>query len=162
MKVRRFVILMLCFLIGCTQTPSISIPHRESLIPDGAEKMTPADDPHPPIAHSDEFEAPIPLPYPVNTRGFEDSAFILPDGKTLYFFYTPDANVEIALQAQDLVTGIYVTNHTENGWTEPERVWLTEPGFPVLDGCPFVTADTLWFCTVREGLTGIHWFAAQF
>ncbi|MEE4194654.1 MAG: hypothetical protein V2J07_05595, partial [Anaerolineae bacterium] len=32
----------------------------------------------------------------------------------------------------------------------------------VLDGCPFVTADTLWFCTVREGLTGIHWFAAQF
>jgi hypothetical protein len=60
------------------------------------------------------------------------------------------------------VTGIYVTYKEASGWTEPERVWLSEPGTAVLDGCTFVSKDTMWFCSVREGYTGLHWFTATY
>ena len=39
---------------------------------------------------------------------------------------------------------------------------LQDPGKLSLDGCYFVQANTLWFCTTREGLTGLHWFTATF
>jgi len=72
-------------LAGCqpAQEP-VEIPSRESVIPADAVKMSPENDTLPPKLLSDEYQAPVPLPYPVNTRGAEDSAFILPDGYTLY------------------------------------------------------------------------------
>jgi hypothetical protein len=67
--VTQMVVLMGC---GTPATP-IVIPHRESLIPDNGTKMMPENDDHPPLCLSEEFTEPIPLPYPINTRGFEDS-----------------------------------------------------------------------------------------
>jgi len=46
---------------------------RESKIPSTQEKLTPATDLLPPILHSDEYEEPVPMPYPINTAGAEDS-----------------------------------------------------------------------------------------
>lgn len=163
MKIRLvFMMLVLYLLLSCTSQPEpILIPHRESLIPDSVVKMSPENDPHPPISLSEEFEQPVPLPYPINTRGLEDSAFIMPDGQTLYFVYVPNANMDHVAQSMDLVTGIYVSHFSEGFWSEPDRVWLTEPGMAVLDGCEFVTKETMWFCTAREGYTGIHWFTAR-
>jgi hypothetical protein len=156
-------LLMAAFLLAaCLPPPSaLEIPHRESLIPADAPQMSPENDIHPPVSFSDEFEQPVPLAYPVNTRGFEDSAFILPDGNTLYFWYTPDGNREVIQQATNLVTGIYVTRLVTSGWSEPERVWLSEPGKAVLDGCAFILDDLMWFCTVREGVSGMQWFTAN-
>lgn len=164
MKVALLSVLSLLIIMvaACTSQPeSIVIPDRESLIPAGIEKVTPAEDSHPPVSMSDEFEQPVPLQYPINTRGAEDSAFILPDGETLYFWFTPDPLKDAALQAQDMVTGIYVSYLMEGEWSEPARIWLSEPGTSVLDGCGFFTPETMWFCTVREGLEGMHWFTAQ-
>ena len=79
---------------------TIDIPHRESLIPNDAVKITPEMDLHPPITISDEYEQPIPLPYPVNTRGAEDSTFIMPDGNTLYLWFTPDTKGDVYAQAR--------------------------------------------------------------
>ena len=155
------IVILIGVLCGCDQVESVEIPPREAVIPASAEKITPENDLVPPVSLSDEFEQPISLSEPINTAGFEDSAFILPDGQTLYFFFTPDASVDLVLQAQDLVTGIYVTQRIDGDWTEPERVWLIEPGAAVMDGCEFVNNDTLWFCTVREGFTGLHWFTAK-
>ena len=152
---------LLAWVSQLDMTP-IDIPSRESMIPVDVVKVTPETDLHPPMAISDEYEQPVPLPYPVNTRGAEDSAFVLPDGETLYFWFTPDTKGDVQAQAQDLVTGIYVTYKEASGWTEPERVWLSEPGTAVLDGCTFVSKDTMWFCSVREGYTGLHWFTATY
>ena len=85
---------------ACTQKKinTADLPDRESLIPADAVKMSPENDHLPPKLHSDEFEAPVPLPYPVNTRGAEDSAFVMPDGQTLYVWYTPDNRVDVSEQ----------------------------------------------------------------
>lgn len=29
-------------------------------------------------------------------------------------------------------------------------------------GCEFVIGDTMWFCSAREGYTGLHWFTVDF
>ena len=54
-----------------------------------------------------------------------------------------------------------MTEKTTTGWSEPERIWLQAPGKLSLDGCQFVHKDKIWFCTAREGLTGVHWFRAE-
>jgi|Deesub1362B_J571_1020462.scaffolds.fasta_scaffold00029_129 hypothetical protein len=122
---------------------------RESKIPEDAIKVSPNTDVHPPKLHSDEYEQPVPLPYPINTAGAEDSAFITPDGKTLYFFFTPDVDVPPEKQLVDGVTGIYVSKKHNNEWSKPERIILSED--VALDGCPFVQGNEMWFCSVREG-----------
>lgn len=137
------------------------IPSRESKIPSHAIKITPETDKHPPITVSPEYDQPVPLPYPVNTKGAEDSAYILPNGETLYFWFTPDTFGDVHAQAIDMVTGIYVTEKQGDHWSDPERVWLCEPGTPVLDGCEFIQEDKMWFCSVREGYTDLHWFTAD-
>jgi hypothetical protein len=134
---------------------------RKRLIPEGQIKITKENDIYPVRSESEDYEDPVPLPYPVNTAGAEDSAFIMPDGKTLYIWFTPDVNNPVQNQAVDGVTGIYVSYQMNGSWTEPERVYLEQPGKAVLDGCAFVLDDTMWFCTAREGLTGIHWFTAK-
>jgi len=167
------IILMMSLMIaGCTEdkdegngeeNEKIGYPTdtRYSKIPQEAVKMGPGGDPHPPVLHSDLFSEPVPLPGPVNTAGAEDSPFILPDGNTLYFFFTPDVTVPPEKQLLDNVTGIWVSKRTAGGWTEPERVWLQEPGKLALDGAPFVEGDEMWFASAREGYTGVHMFTAE-
>jgi hypothetical protein len=163
----RFLIglVALISIYGCdealpqTLTPT---PDRESLIPPGQAKITPETDVYIPISTTDEYEDPLPLPYPVNTRGAEDSAFITPDGGTLYVWFTPDVSKPPEKQVIDGVTGIYLFHKIEGGWSSAERVMLQDPGKLALDGCEFVLGDTMWFCTAREGYTGLHWFTATY
>jgi len=179
MKRLLAILLMALFLLGCTDNspqppglgqlqppdqPLASYPSitRENGIPIDAVKMTPEMDTYPPIMHSDEWEAPVPLPAPINTRGAEDSAFMMPDGNTLYVFFTPDVRVPVEKQLLDNLTGIYVSHKVSGQWTEPERVWLIEPGKLSLDGCEFVQDNEMWFCSAREGYTGVNLFTARF
>ena len=140
----------------------IIIPNRKSLIPMDAVKMNSENDKIPPQLVTDEYETPIPLPYPVNTRGVEDSAFIMPDGNTLYVWFTPNNKMDVIQQSQDRVTGIYKFEKEDNGWSDGERVWLVEPGKPHLDGCGFFQDNKAWVCGVREGQTGLHWFTSEY
>jgi len=146
---------------GCVETP-IELPSRESKIPADAVKITPTTDVSPPKSLSAEYENPVPLPAPVNTAGGEDSPFILPDGETLYFFFTPDVKIPIEKQIIDNVTGIYTAKKFGDEWQNPERVLLSKPGSAGSDGCEFVSGNTIWFCSVREGYDGINWFTAEF
>lgn len=150
------------FIAGCQSTPQpVVVLEREEVLPTEAVKLTAAEDPTPPLLFSDEFEQPMAVEGGVNTVGAEDSPFILPDGSTLYFFFTPDVNVPYENQVQDGVTGIYVS-HLEHGiWSRAERVLLQDSGRLAMDGCPFIQANRLWFCTTREGFDGIHWFTAD-
>jgi len=88
----------------------------------------------------------------VNTSGAEDSAFITPDGNSLFFFFTPYPHTARGLQSQDLVTGIYLSERIGDAWTPAERVFL----FPTesLEGCPFFQDDTLYICAIMCGDTG--------
>lgn len=160
------VILLLAAIIllgaGCGQTNPQPLPTRESKIPTDAVKVTPATDANPIKSLSSEYEDPIPVPGKVNTAGGEDSAFVLPDGHTLYFFFTPDVSVPVEKQVSDGVTGIYVSQMVNGEWAEPERVLLEKQGAPALDGCEYVNGTTMWFCSAREGYTGVHWFTAEF
>jgi len=97
-----FFLFFILLILGCIQQRPVV--DRYSLIVD--EKMTPEKDIYPPILYSDEWEEPVPLPYPVNTAGGEDSPFIMPDGKTLYFFFTPDVSAPLEQQVVDGVTGV--------------------------------------------------------
>lgn len=168
---KKFKLFAICFvylmLSGCaafpgapTPTPT-SPPDRESLIPASQVKITPDTDLYPVRSETDEYNAPVPLPYPVNTAGAEDSAFILPDGKTLYLWFTPDAGKPAEQQVTDGVTGIYVSHKLNGQWSTPERVLLQDPGKLALDGCAFVQGSLMLFCSTREGYTGIHWFSAE-
>ena len=134
---------------------------RESEIPPDAVKITPQTDVHPPRSHSDEYKDPVPLPYPINTAGAEDSPFILPDGKTLYYWFTPNVKASVHEQIRDGVTGIYVSKRVYGEWKKPERVLLEDPGKLALDGCVFIQGPTMWFVSAREGYTGLHWFTSE-
>ena len=39
---------------------------------------------------------------------------------------------------------------------------LQDPGKLSLEGCGFLLNEVIWFCTAREGLTGLHWFTAEY
>jgi len=156
-------ILVIAFaLAGCQQAEEpLALPSRESLIPPDAVKMSPENDTLPPVLLSDEYQEPVLLPYPVNTRGAEDSAFILPDGKTLYVWFTPNNRMDVLEQSQDTVTGIYKFEKVGDGWSDPERVWLVEPGEPHLDGCGFFQGNKVWICGARKDYEGLHWFTSE-
>ncbi|MBN1539587.1 MAG: PD40 domain-containing protein [Candidatus Thermoplasmatota archaeon] len=153
----------LTMMTGCLEDEPESYPDitRYEKIPVGSTKMTPETDIHPPILRSDEFEDPVPVPGPVNTEGGEDSPFILPDGNTFYFFFTPDVSVPAEKQVLDDVTGIYVSHRVNGTWSEPERVWLQDPGKLALDGAHTIVGNRMWFASAREGYTGLHWFTAD-
>lgn len=135
---------------------------RSSAIPGDKVKQTPGMDIYPPKSETIEYADPIPLPFPVNTAGAEDSGFILPDGNTLYVFFTPDVHVPPEKQLLDGVTGIHVFHKSNGVWSDAERVILQDPGKLALDGCEFVLGNLMWFCSAREGYAGIHWFSAEF
>ncbi|MBD3398154.1 hypothetical protein GF412_03110 [Candidatus Micrarchaeota archaeon] len=128
---------------------SLVIYPRESKIPEGAIKITPETDIYPPILHSDEFEEPVPMPYPINTKGAEDSPFITPDGNNFYVWFTPDPQIPVELQVLDGVTAIYWSKKENGQWQEPERLILNDEYS--LDGCLFVQGNEAWFCSVRAG-----------
>ncbi len=135
---------------------------RINSIPVDAVKVTPENDEFPPILHSEDYLEPVPLSYPVNTAGAEDSAFITPDGRTLYIWFTPDPSIPAIEQLVDGVTGIYVTEWSDGGWGPVTRVTLQEPGKLALDGCVFVQGNTTWFCSAHEGYDGLNWFMAEY
>ncbi len=135
---------------------------REQAIPATAVKITPETDLYPPILHSDEYENPVPMPYPINTASAEDSGFIMPDGNTFYLWSTPDPNIPVQEQILDGVTGLYVSRKVNGEWREPQRIWLQYPGELALDGCLFVQGNTMWFASARTGYTGMHWLTASF
>jgi hypothetical protein len=136
------------------------MPSRYSRINDSAEKMVPETDRLPPVLHSSDWEAPIPMPGPINTVGGEDSPFITPDGKTFYFFFTPDVSIPAERQLTDSVTGIYQSSLIGDTWSDPVRVILYDD--LALDGCPLVLGNQIWFCSARTGYTGLNWFKAIF
>jgi hypothetical protein len=154
-------LLVLLFLLGCAEK-EYPLKTREEALPADAAKMTPDGDWHPPVLHSGEWENPAPLGDAINTRGAEDSPFITPDGDTLYFFFTPDVRVPPEKQLLDGATGIYASKKTGDAWGAPERVVLQDPGKLALDGCAFVQGNSMWFCSAREGHSGVRLFAAEF
>lgn len=145
---------------GCEEQPP-ELVDRESKIPPDQEKITPETDLLPPILHSDEYDQPVPMPYPINTAGAEDSGFIMPNGNTFYVWFTPDPGASLQEQLADGVTGIYVSEKVDGVWQQPERLVLQDPDKQSLDGCAFVQDCTMWFCTARTGYTGLHWFTAN-
>lgn len=173
-KMRKMLISLFIALIlisGCSikeqlqatePTPEPIVIERENKIPADAVKMTPQTDAAPVKSLSSEYYDPVPVPYPINTAGGEDSAFVMPDGNTLYIFFTPDVRVPAEKQVFDGVTGIYAAKKVNGEWRKPERVLLQEPNKAGADGCEFVQDDVMYFCTVREGYTGIHWFKADY
>jgi WD40-like Beta Propeller Repeat len=136
-----------------TQPPMAQRPQitREQSLPATAVKMTPDMDLLPPQLQSDKYENPVPLGLNVNTAGAEDSAFVTPDGNTLYLFFTPDPNIPPEKQLLDGVTGIYVAKKQNGDWAQAQRVWLQDAGELSLDGCEFVQGNIMWFCTARQG-----------
>lgn len=146
---------------ACSQSsPAATYPvvNRYNLLPE--TKYSPENDYWPPVA-AQGWSQPMPLPFPVNTSGGEDSPFITPDGKTLYFFFTPDVSIPVQRQLTDGVTGIWATHLTEGSWSEPERVWLEDPDDVSMDGCEFITGNLMYFCTIRTGFTSIQWYQAE-
>ena len=143
-----------------TEEPTYPNVNRLDKLPTDIVKRTPETDQHPPILHSNEFDLPVPLGSGVNTSGAEDSPFILPDGKTLYFFFTPDVRILPGNQLLDEVTGVWVSHKTGNTWTAAERVWLQSPGKLSLDGAVAIQDTEMWFASAREGYTGVNMFTA--
>jgi hypothetical protein len=143
-------------------TQTAQVLSRLASIPANAVKISPATDIYPPRSFSNEFEDPLPMPGPINTAGAEDSAYMLPDGKTFFVWFTPAPDIPVEKQITDGVTGIYVSHKVNDVWSNPERVVLQDPGKLALDGCEFVLGDRMWFCSAREGYTGLHWFTADF
>jgi hypothetical protein len=143
-----------------TTTKSLYLRTRSEAIPSDAVKISLGDDIHPPVLHSDNYKTPVLLPGLVNTAGAEDSPFIMPDGNTLYFFFTPDVRIPAEKQLLDGATGIYMSvKDTDGTWGEPERVVLNDD--ISLDGAEFVQHNIMWFCSARAGYQGINWFIAK-
>lgn len=164
-----FLIIIAVLIAGCTDNKEINeddkskpVVERESKIPSDVLKVSPATDIYPPKLHSNEYKEPVPLENPINTAGAEDSPFIMPDGKTFYFFFTPDVRIPPEKQLIDQVTGIYVSKKVVGNWSKPERMVLQDPDKLALDGCLFVQDEKSWFCSAREGYTGINMFTAEF
>lgn len=133
-----------------TSDTASSSENRIASIPAGTVKVTPFNDPWQPVA-SAGWSKPEPLGEAVNTAGGEDSPFITSDGLSLYFFFTPDVNIPAEKQIYDGVTGIWVAHLIGTEWSQPDRVLLANPNLPHLDGCPFVLADWMVFCSARKG-----------
>jgi len=159
-----FVIFITFVVVGCNRPKlpaAYPVVDRETRIPLDINKRCPETDHHPPLLHSEEFEQPRPLPHPVNTAGAGDCPVISSDGQTLYFFFTPDVRVPPEKQLLDQVSGTYVTHKNANGWSIPERVWLEDPGKVSLDSTLCIQGSEMWFCSAREGYTGVIMFTAE-
>lgn len=166
---RKHTILLLMLTVSLLSACTSSNPNptvnplitRNEKIPVTAVKVLPHTDAAPPVTLSSEYEQPVPVPGLVNTAGGEDSPFIIPDGITLYFWFTPEVSLPAQAQVTDGVTGIYVSSLVAGAWDEPRRIMLQDPGILAGDGCEFVLDNLMWFCSAREGYEGMHWFIAE-
>lgn len=159
-----FAMIVTLVVVGCNhEEPPAAYPvvDREIKIPVDFKKRGPEADLLPPLLHSEGFEQPRPLPHPVNTAGAEDCPVISSDGQTLYFFFTPDVRVPPEKQLLDQVSGTYVTHKNADGWSIPQRVWLEDPGKLSLDSTLCIQGSEMWFCSAREGYTGVNIFTAE-
>ncbi len=156
------VLLALILILASLPPPAVQYSTRTRMesIPVDAVKMAPLTDEYPPVLHSSLWNDPVPLSGPVNTAGAEDSPFILPDGNTIYFFFTPDVRKTPQQQLLDDVTGIWESEWNGTAWSEPKRIWIQDPGKLALDGAEFVQGDSMWFASAREGFTGVNLFTA--
>jgi len=161
-KLSIFVFIIFLFACDTLSTDEYQLKAREEAIPDSAVKITPATDIYPPILHSNEWEEPKPLPGNINTAGAEDSPFIPINRNEFYFFFTPNVKVSVDKQLLDGATGIYSALISDGIFTDVKRVLLHDRDKLSLDGCTFVRGNTMWFCSAREGYTGLHWFTAEF
>jgi len=165
-------IVMVLFLLSCgdegpadgmdacqqIEQPSID---RLDYIPVDAVKMSPDNDPAPPVLHLTEmFQDPVPLNGTVNTAGAEDSAFFAGDTETLYFWFTPDVTVAVEDQVIDPSTGIYRSLRQGDAWQSPQKVWLFD--IVSLEGCACVQGNTIWYCAAVCGMTGMHHFYSDY
>lgn len=158
------VFLVLLLLQGCLSqgNSQYAIKSREASLPTDVTKIVPTHDQHPPVLHSNEWETPEPMGPSINTAGAEDSPFVTPDGNSLYFFFTPDVRIPPEKQLLDGATGIYVSKKTKGVWGPAQRIVLQDQGKLALDGCEFVQGKTMWFCSAREGFSGVNMFTAEF
>jgi hypothetical protein len=148
-----FIVIIFIAFSGCTGPGNkIKTVSRQQSIPLDVIKGSPESDTYKPVVHSDNWKTPVPMKGTVNTAGAEDSPFMMPDGNTFYFFFTPDVRVPANKQLIDGVTGIWWTKKINGTWTEPERIFLSDD--VSLDGCTFVQGDTMWFGSVRAGNYG--------
>lgn len=158
-------ILLVLIVIACDDniSPLDEYPDvtRESKLPPDISKQGPETDLYPPIMHSGEYMNPVPVEGKLNTSGGEDSPFILPDGNTFYFFFTPDVRIPVEEQLLDSVTGVWVSEKINGIWQEARRVWLQEPGKLSLDGAVCIQGNEMWFASAREGYTGVNNFTAE-
>jgi len=160
-----FMIILCSFLLsGCIDgnaTGSYPDVDRDGSLPSDIQKRGPQSDMYPPIIHSSEFEPPVPMPYPINTSGAEDSPFMLPDGNTIYFFFTPDVRVPVEKQLLDNVTGVWASSFLEGTWSDPQKIWLQDPGKLSLDGAVSIYGAEMFFASAREGYNGVNIFTAE-
>jgi len=158
-------VIVIFLLIGCASnttpapTPTLT---REESIPSTTVKIFPEQDLYPPILHTEGWENPVPVEGGINSAGGEDSPFVTPDGSSLFFFFTPDVSIPAEKQVIDGVTGIYSAIMKEGVWKNVTRVVLQDSGKLALDGCAFVQGPWIWFCSAREGYTGVNLFTATF
>lgn len=152
------ILTVACEQASPTPTSTPTLVDRYTRMP--GTKITPTEDFWPPSIAAG-WSQPEPLPYPVSTAGGEDSPFITPDNQTLYIFFTPDVSIPAEKQLLDGVTGIWVTRRSEDSWSEPQRVWLENPGELTLDGCEFVLGDQMWFCSFVTADGQELWFDGQ-
>jgi hypothetical protein len=143
------VIVILAALSAMQPQEPEETPTRGETIPSDAVKMTPETDLMPPVLHSEEWFDPVPMTGPINTAGAEDSPFVLPDGNTMFFFFTPDVRVPPEKQLLDKVTGIWWSKKVGGNWSEPERIILSDD--LALDGAQFIQGSKMWFASVRVG-----------
>jgi len=138
---------------GCTgpAPPPVKWPARDSLIPPDAMKRTPGTDPTPPVLHASGWAKPVPMPAPISSAGAEDSAYMSPDGSTLFFFFTPDVRLPPEKQLAQGATGIYYSTRAGSAWTMPQRARLASSPTEALDGAQTLRGSTLWFASARKG-----------
>jgi hypothetical protein len=154
-------------LSGCSGQPTVNeetpLKSRLESIPLTAIKQSPSSDRLPPQLHSSEFQLPVPMDNAVNTAGAEDSAFITPDGNSIYFFFTPNCTIPAEKQLTDGVTGIYFSRKVEGQWQPAERVLLQKANDVALDGCVLVQGNQMWFCSARKGnYRGVDMWTAEY
>lgn len=166
-KALTVIIATILLLSGCSGQTALSkeTPPKSRLesIPLTAVKQSPSSDRLPPQLHSSEFQQPMPMDSAVNTAGAEDSAFITPDGNSLYFFFTPDGTIPAEKQLTDGVTGIYLSRKVGGQWQPAERVLLQKADDVSLDGCVLVQGNQMWFCSARVGnYRGVDMWTAEY
>ena len=145
---------------GAVQTQSPAR-QREAAIPSGAVKVSPKLDAAPPILHSDEWQSPGP-----RTRRREHGrrrglALHHPRRRQPLLLLHPRphrAPRETAAGRRHghLPVAIRRRNLGRGGESAPAVARQARPR-----RVSFRAGDTLWFCSAREGFTGIGWFTAR-